>query len=131
MLVLLVVPTTTSARRCAPELASAVSGCITPQGWCEGSTTPDRLESCGRTVRRPALTSDGEPMTHRRFEFRVQGPLSESAQRALDGLVIVNAPQEVIIFGEVIDESHLHGILALVRSLDLHLVSMHEVPGQG
>jgi hypothetical protein len=37
----------------------------------------------------------------------------------------------VIIFGEVIDESHLHGILALVRSLDLHLVSMHEVPDQG
>ena len=70
-------------------------------------------------------------MTHRRFEFRVQGPLSESAQRALDGLVIVDAPQEVINFGEVIDESHLHGILALVRSLDLHLVSMHEVPGQG
>jgi hypothetical protein len=67
-------------------------------------------------------------MTHRRFEFRVQGPLSESARRALDGLVIVDPPQEVIIFGEVIDESHLHGILALVRSLDLHLVSMYEVP---
>jgi hypothetical protein len=29
--------------------------------------------------------------------------------------------------GEVIDESHLHGILALIRSLDLHMVSMHEV----
>jgi hypothetical protein len=66
-------------------------------------------------------------MTHRRFEFRGQGPLAESARRALDGLVIVDAPQEVIIFGEVIDESHLHGILALVRSLDLHLVSMYEV----
>ena len=70
-------------------------------------------------------------MTHRRFEFRVQGPLSESARRALDGLLIVDAPQEVIILGEVIDESHLHGILALVRSLDLHLVSMYEVPDQG
>ena len=78
--------------------------------------------------RRPVPASDGEPMTHRRFEFRVQGSLSESARR---GLVIVDAPQEVIIFGEVIDESHLHGILALVRSLDLHLVSMHEVPDQG
>ena len=28
----------------------------------------------------------------------------------------------------MIDESHLHGILALVRSLNLHLTSMHEVP---
>jgi len=78
----------------------------------------------------PVPASDGELMTHRRFEFRVQGSLSESARRALDGLVIVDAPQEVIIFGEVIDESHLHGILALVRSLDLHLVSMYEVPDQ-
>ena len=81
--------------------------------------------------RRPVPASDGEPITHRRFEFRVQGSLSESARRALDGLVIVDAPQEVIIYGEVIDESHLHGILALVRSLDLHLVSMYEVPDQG
>jgi hypothetical protein len=69
-------------------------------------------------------------MTHRTFEFRVHGPLSEGARHALDDLVIVDAPQEVIIFGEVIDESHLHGILALVRSLDLHLVLMHEVPAR-
>ena len=81
--------------------------------------------------RRPVPASDREPTTRRRFEFRVQGSLSESARRALDGLVIVDAPQEVIILGEVIDESHLHGILALVRSLDLHLVSMYEVPDQG
>jgi hypothetical protein len=70
-------------------------------------------------------------MSHRRFEFRVHGPLSEGARCELNGLVIVDAPQEVIIFGEVIDDSHLHGILALVRALDLHLVSMHEVPGPG
>jgi hypothetical protein len=69
-------------------------------------------------------------MLHRRFEFRVHGPLSEGARRALNGLVVVDAPQEVIIFGEVIDDSHLHGILALVRSLDLHVVSMREVPGR-
>ena len=69
-------------------------------------------------------------MTHKCFEFRVQGSLSESARRALDGLIIVDAPEEMIILGEVIDESHLHGILALIRSLDLHLVSMYEVPDQ-
>jgi hypothetical protein len=87
----------------------------------------------GHDWRRPALghrRDTGGPMTHRTFEFRVHGPVSEGARRALDDLVIVDAPQEVIIFGEVIDESHLHGILALVRSLDLHLVSMHEVPGR-
>jgi hypothetical protein len=71
----------------------------------------------------------GGPMTGRRFEFRVQGPLSESARHEFYGLSVTDAPQETIISGEVIDESHLHGILALVRSLDLHLISMHEVPG--
>ena len=67
-------------------------------------------------------------MPHKRFEFRVRGPLSEDAREALYGLAVVDAPPETIIFGEVVDESHLHGVLALVRSLDLHLISMHEMP---
>jgi hypothetical protein len=67
-------------------------------------------------------------MTNRRFEFRVQGTLSEDARREFDGLSVTAAPPETIIFGEVVDESHLHGILALVKSLDLHLVSMQEIP---
>ena len=92
---------------------------------------PDGLKSSPGRFRRPVPASDGEPTTHRRFEFRVPDRSPESARRALDGLVIIDAPQEVIIFGEMIDESHLHGILALVRSLDLHLVSMYEVPDQG
>jgi hypothetical protein len=67
-------------------------------------------------------------MTPKRFEFRVHGPVSEDARNALCGLGVVDAPPETIIFGEVVDESHMHGVLALVRSLDLHLISMHEVP---
>jgi hypothetical protein len=67
-------------------------------------------------------------MTPKRFEFRVHGSLTEEARDALSGLVVVDAPAETIIFGEVMDESHLHGVLALVRSLNLHLISMHEVP---
>jgi hypothetical protein len=68
-------------------------------------------------------------MTPQRFEFRVNGPLSEDARHALCDMAVVDAPSETIIVGEVMDESHLHGVLALIRSLDLHLVSMHEVQG--
>jgi hypothetical protein len=68
-------------------------------------------------------------MTHKRYEFRVHGPLSEDARNALYGLAVVDTSPETIIVGEVVDESHLHGVLALIRSLDLHLLSMHEVPG--
>ncbi|MDT7681522.1 MAG: hypothetical protein QOG57_1832 [Pseudonocardiales bacterium] len=67
-------------------------------------------------------------MTHKRFEIRVRGPLSEDARNALYGLTVVDAPPETIIIGEVVDESNLHGVLALVRLLDLHLISMQEIP---
>jgi hypothetical protein len=66
-------------------------------------------------------------MAPQRFEFRVNGPVSEDARYALCGLAVVDAPAETIIVGEVTDESHLHGVLALIRSLDLHLISVHEV----
>jgi hypothetical protein len=78
--------------------------------------------------RAPAPRATGGRMTSRRFEFRVQGPLSENTRRAFNGLAVAEAPPETIILGDVVDESHLHGILALIRSLDLHLISMHEVP---
>jgi hypothetical protein len=97
-----------------------------PARVVRGLQHPGRLEPCwtipasGTGQRRGADDSQA---------LRVPGTGTAlgSARRALDGLVIVDASQEVIIFGEVIDESHLHGILALVRSLDLHLVSMYEV----
>ncbi|WP_275585796.1 hypothetical protein [Geodermatophilus sabuli] len=42
-------------------------------------------------------------------------------------MVLVEAPPETIIYGEVIDEAHLHGMLALIQDLGLHVVSVHEV----
>ena len=39
-----------------------------------------------------------------------------------------DAPPETIIRGEVLDESHLHGVLAMIRTLGLHVVSVQEVP---
>ncbi|WP_456931415.1 hypothetical protein [Geodermatophilus sp. SYSU D00079] len=39
----------------------------------------------------------------------------------------MDAPSETIIYGEVVDEAHLHGVLALIQDLGLHVVSVHEV----
>ncbi|HTF53910.1 MAG TPA: hypothetical protein VK735_41235, partial [Pseudonocardia sp.] len=61
-------------------------------------------------------------------EFRVHGPLSEDARNALCGLAVVEVPPETVLVGVVVDESHLHGVLALIRSLDIHLISMQEIP---
>ncbi|HEY6424227.1 MAG TPA: hypothetical protein VIY28_13455 [Pseudonocardiaceae bacterium] len=67
-------------------------------------------------------------MALHRYEFRIAGLLSERARSAFGDMQVINAPPETIIRGEVVDESHLHGILALLQNLGLHVVSMNQVP---
>jgi len=61
------------------------------------------------------------------YQFRVAGHLSERARSAFPDMVLMDAPSETIIYGEVIDEAHLHGLLALIQDLGLHVVALHEV----
>jgi hypothetical protein len=63
-----------------------------------------------------------------RYEFRVAGRLSDRTLGAFPDMVVVEAAPETIIYGNVVDESHLHGVLALIQDLGLHVVSLHEVP---
>jgi hypothetical protein len=56
----------------------------------------------------------------RRYEFRVSGLLSERTRGAFPDMTVVDAPPETIILGDVLDESHLHGV---------HVVSVHQIPG--
>lgn len=67
-------------------------------------------------------------MSPRRYEFRVAGSISQRSRSAFPDMTVVDVGQETIIAGEVQDESHLHGVLDLIRSLGLRVVSMHEVP---
>jgi hypothetical protein len=66
-------------------------------------------------------------VTHRRYEFRVAGLVSERTRSAFPDMTVVDAPPETIILGDVLDESHLHGVLALIQDLGLHLVAVNEV----
>ncbi|MGQ0577091.1 MAG: hypothetical protein ACT4RN_23245 [Pseudonocardia sp.] len=67
-------------------------------------------------------------MARRRFEFRVAGQPSEHTRAAFPDMTVVESAPETIILGEVEDDSHLHGVLALIQDLGLRVVSMHEVP---
>lgn len=67
-------------------------------------------------------------MAARRYEFRVAGRLSERSRGAFIDMTVQDAPPETIIFGDVVDDSHLHGVLALIQNLGLHVVSVNEVP---
>ena len=66
-------------------------------------------------------------MTSRRYEFRVAGLVSERTRDAFPDMTVSDAPAETIILGEVVDESHLHGVLALIQDLGLRVVSINEV----
>ena len=67
-------------------------------------------------------------MSSRRYEFRVAGWLSDRTRGAFADLVVVEAPPETIIYGDILDEAQLHGVLATIQDLGLRVVSLHEVP---
>ncbi|HWM01522.1 MAG TPA: hypothetical protein VNP92_04215 [Actinophytocola sp.] len=67
-------------------------------------------------------------MGTRRYEFRVGGRLTEEARSAFVDMRITEAPLETIIDGEVLDESHLHGIIVQLQTLGITVVSVHPVP---
>jgi hypothetical protein len=66
-------------------------------------------------------------VTSQRYEFRVAGLLSERTRGAFPDMTVVDAAPETIILGEVVDESHLHGVLALIQDLGLRIVAVNQV----
>jgi hypothetical protein len=64
----------------------------------------------------------------RRYEFRVAGLLSERTRGAFGDMTIEDAPPETIIAGKVLDDAHLHGVLALIQDLGLTVVSVNQIP---
>ncbi|HEY0815498.1 MAG TPA: hypothetical protein VGE11_19690 [Pseudonocardia sp.] len=63
-----------------------------------------------------------------RYEFRVEGVLSDDARTAFAGMCVTEALPQTVIDGDVLDESHLHGIIAQLQSLGFTLVSAQPVP---
>jgi hypothetical protein len=59
-----------------------------------------------------------------RYEFRVDGVLPDEARAMFAGMRIVELPPQTLVDGEVIDESHLHGILAELTTLGVTVVSV-------
>jgi hypothetical protein len=67
-------------------------------------------------------------MKTKTYEFRVDGRLTDQAREAFCDMRIEEAPSGAILYGDVIDESHLLGIMAQCRTLGLVIVSAHRVP---
>ena len=62
------------------------------------------------------------------YEFHIDGRVSEQAREAFCDMEIEEWPGRATLYGEVIDESHLLGILAQFGVLGLVVVSAHPMP---
>jgi len=65
--------------------------------------------------------------TSRTYQIVVRAELGERFAAAFEGMEVRPANGRTIITGEVIDQSQLHGILDLINSLGLDLVSVQPV----
>ena len=61
------------------------------------------------------------------YGFRFAGRLPEQDREAFCDMDIVELPPETLLYGPVIDESHLHGIIAQLRALGITVNSVHPV----
>jgi len=62
------------------------------------------------------------------YEFRLDGQLTDQAREAFCDMHIEEITAGATLYGEVIDESHLLGIMAQCRTLGLVVVSAQRMP---
>ncbi|MFF6997311.1 hypothetical protein ACFY93_20460 [Streptomyces sp. NPDC008313] len=62
------------------------------------------------------------------YEIRVDGHLSETLSKAFPELDHVTMSGQTVLYGPVVDEAHLYGLLARCRSLGLRVLEMRQVP---
>jgi hypothetical protein len=66
-------------------------------------------------------------MTTNLYEFRVDGQLSDQAREAFCDMRIEEVSEGARLYCDVIDESHLLGIMIQFLALDLSIVSAHRI----
>ncbi|MFJ4687712.1 hypothetical protein ACIQNG_01900 [Streptomyces sp. NPDC091377] len=63
-----------------------------------------------------------------RYEIRVEGHMSETLAKAFPELGHVVIPGQTLLYGPVVDDAHLYGLLARFQSLGLRVLEMRQVP---
>ncbi|MEU5116684.1 hypothetical protein AB0G64_34930 [Streptomyces longwoodensis] len=63
-----------------------------------------------------------------RYEFRVEGQEARTLAKGFPELDHVTVWGQTLLYGPVIDEAHLYGLLARFRSLRLRVVEMRQLP---
>ncbi|WP_210593487.1 hypothetical protein [Streptomyces sp. GESEQ-35] len=63
-----------------------------------------------------------------RYEIRVEGHVSETLAKAFPELDHVVISGHTVLFGPVVDEAQLYGLLARCQSLGLRVLEMRQLP---
>ena len=70
----------------------------------------------------PAVPGDNLEPT--RYRITVRGRLTKRLMSAFEGMDVDLAIEQTVLVGKIRDQSHLYGVLALVREMGLDLVSV-------
>jgi hypothetical protein len=63
------------------------------------------------------------------YEIRVRGRVSPAMLARFEGMRSEVEPVETVLHGPLKDQTALHGMIALIRSLGLELVEVRRSPG--
>ncbi|MFF6877595.1 MULTISPECIES: hypothetical protein [unclassified Streptomyces] len=63
-----------------------------------------------------------------RYEIRIAGQMSETLAKVFPELDHVVVSGQTLLYGPVVDEAHLYGLLARFQSLGLRVVEMRQLP---
>ncbi|WP_432198872.1 hypothetical protein [Streptomyces sp. bgisy027] len=63
-----------------------------------------------------------------RYEIRVEGHVSKTLAKVFPELDHVVMSGQTVLFGPVVDDAHLYGLLARCQSLGLRVLEMRQLP---
>ena len=61
------------------------------------------------------------------YEIRVNGVVPESVLVEMEGLRAVNEPVQTVLWGPVVDQAALRGIIDRLQRLGLELIDVHQI----
>jgi hypothetical protein len=62
------------------------------------------------------------------YELRIEGRVSDDVSADFGEFEVHPAPPETVLVGEIVDDAHLHGVLARLQSLGLKVTSLRALP---
>ena len=71
------------------------------------------------------------PEAHRRqYEVVLRGEIGDHYALLFDGMALTRIAGTTVLSGRVVDQAHLHGVIARVQELGIELVSVNPVNEQ-